>query len=325
MVEIPTKIRITVLEEESMAMKNPDSVSFNEAHIRNLKIQIIKLASQRGEDINSVINNLYSENEIHDKFYFRKNDIHEYKANFFESHGTEYHFRNLMTERLKEYSGKHKEAKKNYSDARSRFLDQSKALFRRMEENPWNFDNDDFERTKNDLKDDLSILHWGSLPIYKEKYMEERGALPEKDVVAYYDDIYTFKDLVKWIEEEATWKPSFKGDCNLDQDMNFSVYSRRWGHRDSYRIKRTISGWDIRAIAINGSSAKDGTGMIMENLDHDNIFYPKQSIKDAFTYLWEMADEREMTVEELAAKLQNIADWISAIEKVFGECKPDWL
>ena len=85
------------------------ALTFNEAHIRNLKIQIIKLASQRGEDINSVINNLYSENEIHDKFYFRKNDIHEYKANFFESHGTEYHFRNLMTERLKEYSGKHKE------------------------------------------------------------------------------------------------------------------------------------------------------------------------------------------------------------------------
>lgn len=308
-----------------MVMKNPDSVSFNKAHIRNLEIQIVKLVSQSGDGIDSVFSNIYSENEIHDNFYFRKNDIHEYKNSFFELQDRGYRFKNPVTEKLEAYLEKHEEAKKKYSDVKSRFLEQSKAFFRRMEENPWNFDNDDFEKTKNDLKDDLSIIHWGSLPIYKEKYMEARRALPEEDIIAYYDDIYTFKDLVNWIEEEATWKPTFKGDCNLDQDMNFSVYSRRWGHRDSYRIKRTISGWDIRAIAINGPSEKDGTGMIMENLNHDSIFYPEQSIKNAFKYLWEMADEREMTVEELAAKLQNIADWISEIEKVFGKYKPDWL
>lgn len=308
-----------------MTEKNSDSILFCEAHIRNLEIQIVKLMPNCEEEIKSFFETPYRENDIHDKFYFRKNDIHNYKDIFFELRDEGYFFKKSVIKKLKEYSSKHNDSKKRYPNSKSRFLEKSKMLLKKMEENPWKFDANDFERIKKDLKDDLPILHWGSLPIYKEEYMKEKGSLPEADIAGYYDDIYTFKDLLKWIEGETSWTPSFKGDCNLDQDMNFSVYSRRWGHRDCYRVRRTISGWSIQAIAINGPSKKDGTGKIIENLDHDGIFYPDRELKEAFTYLWNMADEREMTVEELAAKLQNIADWISEIEIAFGKYKPDWL
>ena len=146
--------------------------------------------------------------------------------------------------------------------------------------------------------------------LYKSEYIKQEELIPEEGISEYYNNFYTLKDLVKWIKNEEKWEPSFKGDCNLDQDMNFSVYTRRWGHRDCYRIKRTINGWSIQAIAINGDSKKNGEGKILENLRHDYIFYYESGVNEAFEYLWNMADDHEMTVSELAKKLQDIDDWI---------------
>ena len=60
-----------------------------------------------------------------------------------------------------------------------------------------------------------------------------------------------------------------KGDLTLDREMTFRVYTRRHGHTDTYRVKRTVEGWEVKHISINGKCDKDGTGALLHNLHHD--------------------------------------------------------
>lgn len=116
-----------------------------------------------------------------------------------------------------------------------------------------------------------------------------------------------------------------KGDDTLNKEMTFSVYTRRWGHSDVYQIERTIDGWEVHHIAINGKCAKDGDGALMINLHHDSIFFPEDGVKYALSNLWDDAEDGNLTPEELQKKLQQIADWISSVEKAVGDNQPDWV
>ena len=41
--------------------------------------------------------------------------------------------------------------------------------------------------------------------------------------------------------------------------------------------------------------------------------------------LWEAAEEGEIDLDELQKRLQQIADWISHVEKAVGEKQPEWV
>lgn len=320
-------MRNLVLEEIRMSMGNSSKDLLAEAHIRNLKIQIVRLMLRSGKVDTSFVEQAYSENQIRQKFYFRKKDICTYITKIFDGSEPKYTFKKEIKKDLQSYFKQHNNAEQDYSHTKKEFLRKCEAYFKKVEENPRAYETDAFENFKNeiDYENTISVLHWGSLPVYKSEYIKQEELIPEEGISEYYNNFYTLKDLVKWIKNEEKWEPSFKGDCNLDQDMNFSVYTRRWGHRDCYRIKRTINGWSIQAIAINGDSKKNGEGKILENLRHDYIFYYESGVNEAFEYLWNMADEHEMTVSELAKKLQDIANWISGTEMACEKYKPDWL
>ena len=55
------------------------------------------------------------------------------------------------------------------------------------------------------------------------------------DVVVIGSDIY---------EKGETME--MNGDQTLGKELSFSVFCRRWGHADSYRMQRTIDGWNVR-------------------------------------------------------------------------------
>lgn len=310
-----------------MSMENSSKDLLAEAHIRNLKIQIVRLMLRSGKVDTSFAEQTYSEDQIHNEFYFRKKDICTYIAKIFDGNEPRYTFKKEIKKDLQSYFEHHNNAQKEYPDIKNIFLRECEAYLKKLEEDPRAYETDAFEKFKSDIdyENIIPVLHWGSLPIYKSEYIKQEELIPEKDILGYYNNFYTLKDLVKWIKNEEKWKPSFRGDCNLDQVMNFSVYTRRWGHKDCYRIKRTINGWSIQAIAINGASKKNGEGMIMKNLNHDYVFYYESGVKEAFEYLWNLADEYEMTVGELSTKLQDIADWISGTEMACEKYKPDWL
>lgn len=68
-----------------------------------------------------------------------------------------------------------------------------------------------------------------------------------------------------------------------------------------------------------------GEGTLIANLDHDSIFFPKEGVKYALSKLWEQAEDGELTLSELQERLQQVADWISIVEKAVGEGQPDWV
>lgn len=39
--------------------------------------------------------------------------------------------------------------------------------------------------------------------------------------------------------------------------MSFKVYTARWGHEDTYTIRRTYEGWYVRHISIKGKTEKN--------------------------------------------------------------------
>ena len=81
----------------------------------------------------------------------------------------------------------------------------------------------------------------------------------------------------------------------------------------------------MKRISINVKCDKDGTGALLHNLHHDSVFYPEDGVKYALAELWNQAEEGEITFEELQIRLQQIADWISNVEKAVGEGQPEWV
>ena len=81
-----------------------------------------------------------------------------------------------------------------------------------------------------------------------------------------------------------------EGNKTLNKEMKFYVYTRRWGHEDCYRIKRTDTGWYCEFMTIDSNCGKDGKGGLQNNLNHDCIFYPKEGIEYAMLKLWDEAN-----------------------------------
>ena len=113
-------------------------------------------------------------------------------------------------------------------------------------------------------------------------------------------------------------------DLHLGQEMPFTVYTRRWGSTDTYQISRTVDGWYCRHISINGKCKKNGEGALFQNLEHDNVFFPRDGVAYAFEKLWEDADEGKIDFNELSNRLQQVADWISEVEKSILK-QPEWV
>lgn len=51
----------------------------------------------------------------------------------------------------------------------------------------------------------------------------------------------------------------------------------------------------------------------------------EEAVRYAMEELWEAADEGEIDLEELQRRLQQVADWVSHVEKVVGEKQPEWV
>ena len=126
-------------------------------------------------------------------------------------------------------------------------------------------------------------------------------------------------------------------DSSLNRKIEFSVYTRRWGHFDHYSVSRTINGWNWTGMMHEGESDKEGlylgsnldsqesSGPLFDSLNHDSVFFPEDAVKFALAKLWEDADEGKIDYDELSNKLQEIAEWISSVEKNIGEAQPKWL
>jgi hypothetical protein len=94
---------------------------------------------------------------------------------------------------------------------------------------------------------------------------------------------------------------------------SFTVTSRRWGHPDTYRVKRTATGWDVQHISVGGPAGKDGHPGLFACLGQDFVNYPS-GLRDAMETLWEYAEEAGLSDEQLQECLDQLAAWVTTCE-----------
>lgn len=163
--------------------------------------------------------------------------------------------------------------------------------------------------------DICETLHWIYLPDYSDTMIDNRGISPEENTKEYYDHFHSIEDLVRHINGDKV-KLSKLGDINLHRKYRFVLYTNRWGHTDTYQIERTLEGWIVYFNFDKGNFAdnKSANKSLMSIFDQDNIKYPAQIFK-AFEYLWDIANDEEMTPKDLQSCINELADWINITEQ----------
>lgn len=293
-----------------------------QARRRNLCISILKSIAQQGDKLDQT----YTVDMIVDRFKFRQKDIKYHMTSYFkERESMQYSFCPEMQEFLGKALLAHRRAVPSLEEAKiiflkefGRFHDRYKADMTR------NFDHQNLQNIYQRIQNIIPILHWGLLPILNKYLMINSGIIPEDNLIQFYDHYDMLCAILNEIRGNGEVMTT-KGDETLNQELSFSVYTRRWGHNDCYRIQRTVDGWHIGHIAINGDCDKEGSNALFANLNHDYVFYPEDGVKYAMSNLWEDAEDGKLTLPELQKRLQQIADWISAVERVVGEGQPQWV
>lgn len=288
--------------------------------IRNLRMSIAKgLLSE-----NWSIERGFLESELKNVFRFKYCDLAYYSTKFFKKSDEKYTLVDKEMTYIKKILSSHKIAESLLRDADARFVSEFGGFHNEYVNNYSNFSFERYEKIEKSLMEIMPVLHWGHLPIFNKYLLHNREINPEENTVEFYchyDCMKAMLDEIKGVGQIM----NIKSDDTLGKNLTFEIYTRRWGHSDMYRLQRTIDGWECNHLAINGKCQKNGEGALFNNLKHDSVFYPEDAVMHAMEKLWEASDEGEIDLAELQKRLQQVADWISSVEKAVGENQPEWV
>lgn len=142
-------------------------------------------------------------------------------------------------------------------------------------------------------------------------YMIKNRGLPA-DHQEFYMHFHPLEDLLKFLDDEhANDDPE---DQTIGADFTFRVFSKRWGHDDTYRLQRTANGWTVAHLMINGPCDKGGRPFLFENLRHDSIHFPA-GLEGWMEWLWDQAASQGLDQQKVQAALQQLAEWVSTTEQ----------
>ena len=289
--------------------------------IRNLRISIAKgLLSESWN-----IKREFSESELKNVFRFKYCDLVYYSSYFFNKSDEKYTLTDKEMIYIKNILNSNKIAKQFLQDADARFISEFEGFYNEyVSSNYRDFPFSCYKKIEKNLMEIIPVLHWGHLPIFNKYLLHNREINPEEDTLEFYCHFDCMKAILDEIEGGGQIM-SIKSDDTLGKNLTFEVYTRRWGHSDIYCMQRTIDGWLCNHMAINGKCRKSGEGALSNNLNHDGVFFPEEAVMFAMEKLWETADEGEIDLVELQNRLQQVADWISSVEKAVGKNQPDWV
>lgn len=147
-------------------------------------------------------------------------------------------------------------------------------------------------------------------PQHHEYMIRNRGMQPEDP--EFYNHIHPTEDLLDYLDDvNANDDPV---DLTLGDSFNFSVYTRRWGHRDSYTLIRNQNGWEFMGLAYNGQCDQEGNPVLFEALEHDSVSYPR-NLSSVLWSIWKRAKEKGLTHDQVQNMLNETADWVSSCEE----------
>jgi len=156
----------------------------------------------------------------------------------------------------------------------------------------------------------VSLKDRGLEPRHHAYMIKNRGLPP--DAPEFYLHFHPIEDLLKFLDDEhANDDPE---DTTIGSDFTFRVFSNRWGHDDTYNVKRTGDGWTITHIAIGGPCDRGGRPFLFENFRQDSIHYP-EGLDGWMEWLWNQAASQGLTQQQVQEALQRLADWVSTTER----------
>lgn len=156
----------------------------------------------------------------------------------------------------------------------------------------------------------MALKQRGHEPRHHDYMIRNRELQPADP--KFYMHFHPIEDLLKFLDDEhANDDPT---DQTIDARFKFRVFSKRWGHDDTYNVQRTKDGWHVTHIAIGGPCDKGGRPFLFENFRQDSIHYP-EGLDAWMEWLWDQAAARGLAVDEVQAGLQQLADWVSNTAK----------
>lgn len=174
----------------------------------------------------------------------------------------------------------------------------------------WNKSDPDHSEKWKRMVEEAVELHKLVQPEHHQYMIKNRGYNP--DDPEFYNHIHPIEDLLAFMDDpHANDDPE---DVTIGHDFTLSVYTRRWGHEDNYKLKRTESGWHISHISIAGNCDKGGNPFLFENLNHDTVNYPEE-LAGYMSWLWEQAAKKGLTHEQVQNSLNELGNWISICER----------
>jgi hypothetical protein len=188
-------------------------------------------------------------------------------------------------------------------------------LQKRILEFPFDGDHQKQTNALTEMRDIAVTLHNslknnGFEPKHHAYMIANRGKQP--DDPEFYFHFHPIEDLVKF-----TFNPHANDDPidqTIDGEFAFRVFTRRWGHDDIYRIKRTANGWFFTANMYTGPCDKSCSPVLYECLRHDSVLYPVD-VGEWFEWLWQQAKRRGLSHDDVQHGLDDIAGWIRLTEQ----------
>lgn len=143
------------------------------------------------------------------------------------------------------------------------------------------------------------------------RYMTKNRGLSADDP-EFYRHIHPVEDLLKYLNDPSANDDPV--DQTIGHTFKFRVYTRRWGHDDVYRMKRTSAGWEIHSMGPDKICHKNGSPELFRLLEHDLVNYPK-ALPDYVEYLWSQAESQGLSAVEVQKALDDLGKWVSICER----------
>lgn len=171
---------------------------------------------------------------------------------------------------------------------------------------------DRMDQLINEMGDLAHKLHMQLEPKPKHhKYMIKNSGMEPENPDFYYH-VHPVEDLLKYLEDStANDDPE---DVTLGEKFSMDIYTRRWGHHDSYSIIRNEEGWELSHLVHSGQGGKNAEPILSYILRHDNVSYP-QNLPSIMEDIWVRAEEEGLTKEQVQDMLGRVAEWINIVEK----------
>lgn len=141
-------------------------------------------------------------------------------------------------------------------------------------------------------------------------YMIENRGMPATDP-KFYEHLHPCKDLLAYLQDPtANDDPK---DHTMGDEFTFRVWTRRWGHYDTYHLTRNEEGWYVRFISKFGQGDRSGEPALQHALTHDSVSFPRTL--DIKMTIWEQAKNLGLTHDEVQAAINEVAEWVSETER----------